>query len=635
MRKNRILVVLIGFALIAAIMVMPVAAKTIYVTEAGWWIEGGEFNASSCPVDDAVEDNPYLEDGDTVFVYNGTYEVTSADNDVLAIEKSITLKGEGADVVTFDLEYDPTGDRNSIGIEPSAIGAIIEGLKIVNSSKGIGVGAPDCIIRNCVFEGLTASYAPHITASNTTFENNVVANGTGSCGLTIPKNGTKVINNTIINEGVGILLYPSAPAPNGIIIRNKISSNGKGIWLYNADPDNKIYLNDFMNNTVSVAYGGTPPSTIYWNSTEQIEYVYGSTEYTNYLGNYWSPQYTGTDGDGDGIGDTAYDIPGSATDKDYRPLMAGYENYLGAPAGEEKPDLNVTAITPPANIFATESNSINATIANTGSGDAGAFNVSLSAEGTVVDRASVAGLGAGASTEVSLEWTPAASGTYELCVVADCDGVIDESDETNNVTCRSVYATEPGATLEYTIKIADYTLALYDGGEVVVPVEIQNASDIAGGSANVTFNASVVKVKAVSAGHFGTPAANIDNTSGFVHVSAGRAFAVGREEAVLANLLFEGISEGYTALNVQNALLNFEDGNTTTPAAINGSITVETWMLGDLNHNNMIDTGDATLVLRMVVGLEPTNVLGDMNQNGMIDTGDATLILRTVVGLPI
>jgi len=63
--------------------------------------------------------------------------------------------------------------------------------------------------------------------------------------------------------------------------------------------------------------------------------------------------------------------------------------------------------------------------------------------------------------------------------------------------------------------------------------------------------------------------------------------------------------------------------------------TWNVWMLGDLNHNNRLDTGDATLVLRMIVGLTPVDYLGDMNHNGMIDTGDATIILRIIVGLPV
>ncbi len=62
---------------------------------------------------------------------------------------------------------------------------------------------------------------------------------------------------------------------------------------------------------------------------------------------------------------------------------------------------------------------------------------------------------------------------------------------------------------------------------------------------------------------------------------------------------------------------------------------------GDVNRNGMRDTGDATLILRSIVGLPiplqylPILPIGDMNCNNIIDTGDATLILRDVVGLPI
>ncbi len=62
---------------------------------------------------------------------------------------------------------------------------------------------------------------------------------------------------------------------------------------------------------------------------------------------------------------------------------------------------------------------------------------------------------------------------------------------------------------------------------------------------------------------------------------------------------------------------------------------------GDVNRNSKLDTGDATLILRSIVGLsipsqyQPILPIGDMNCNNKIDTGDATLILRDVVGLPI
>ncbi|RJS80543.1 hypothetical protein CW713_07535 [Methanophagales archaeon] len=38
--------------------------------------------------------------------------------------------------------------------------------------------APDCIIRNCIFEGITYSYAILLKASNTTFMGNTIEGGT-------------------------------------------------------------------------------------------------------------------------------------------------------------------------------------------------------------------------------------------------------------------------------------------------------------------------------------------------------------------------------------------------------------------------------------------------------------------------
>ena len=65
------------------------------------------------------------------------------------------------------------------------------------------------------------------------------------------------------------------------------------------------------------------------------------------------------------------------------------------------------------------------------------------------------------------------------------------------------------------------------------------------------------------------------------------------------------------------------------------------YLPGDVNGNWKTDTGDATLLLRSIVGLPissqylPILPIGDMNCNNKTDTGDATLVLRIVVGLPI
>ena len=82
---------------------------------------------------------------------------------------------------------------------------------------------------------------------------------------------------------------------------NSVTDNSHGIYLYYSS-NNLLYHNNLINNTNNNAYD---TSTNQWN--------------TSTVGNYYS-DYTGSDNDSDGIGDTSYQIPGGSS-IDYFPLM--------------------------------------------------------------------------------------------------------------------------------------------------------------------------------------------------------------------------------------------------------------------------------------------------------------------------
>jgi len=128
--------------------------------------------------------------------------------------------------------------------------------------------------------------------------------------------GCRILNTSVSDNIYGIL---GGDSSNNEIKNNIIENNYEGLFFAMC-LNNVIYQNDFINNSDNV-YSFNSVNT--WNSTSKITYSYKGITYTKYLGNYWD-DYTGSDADNDGIGETPYGI---GSDKDNYPLVERFVNY--------------------------------------------------------------------------------------------------------------------------------------------------------------------------------------------------------------------------------------------------------------------------------------------------------------------
>jgi len=196
--------------------------------------------------------------------------------------------------------------------------------------------------------------------------------------------------------------------------------------------------------------------------------------------------------------------------------------------------------------------------------------------------------------------TPAGLYNFKIQAIAD-GGLIGE--QTVSITVTGVVAT--GRIVQIG---NNYTVAV--NGTKDVPVLLINGSDVAGGTTTITFDPSTVTVDKVSAGDFMGPlVSNIDNFAGTVRIAASSFDATGKSPATLAIVTFRGVAIGSSILNIAGSSLNDASGSIlAAPTEIKGKITVgvsgDCGLKGDMNGNGFLDTGDATMILRKVVGLD-------------------------------
>ena len=162
----------------------------------------------------------------------------------------------------------------------------------------------------------------HVDHCNIT--NNLISNN--DYGIHLDWVSDNSITNNSISDNRWAIYLDSAWRDT--LTNNKVSNNSIGIRLSGTTVDNVIYLNNFIDNVISVQFMGYVEANT-WNSLEGITYMYKGKVFTSYLGNCWS-DYKGrypdaNEIDSAGIWDTPYSMTDS--EKDNYPLTKSIENY--------------------------------------------------------------------------------------------------------------------------------------------------------------------------------------------------------------------------------------------------------------------------------------------------------------------
>jgi parallel beta-helix repeat protein len=281
-------------------------------------------------------------EGSVIFVRSGTYYEN------VAVNKSLSLVGENCEDTVIYGNWSE-GYLRPISIMHDGVGVFgfaladaysgvsilnvdncrIEGNKFVNNRYGVtvGSGSGNCVVGNSFESTKFGAYAIQLTrASDTIIEGNDISDVSVGIAVTdtllspdevVTSQNNTITQNTIVNCSDRAVWFKFTKQNR--LVDNVLANCSIGLALMWTD-NNEVYRNNFMDNTHQIAAGKEP----IFSGGSDIRY--STCQWTDGgAGNFWS-DYRGKDGNGDGVGDTAYVI--NEANRDELPLM----NPLTVPA---------------------------------------------------------------------------------------------------------------------------------------------------------------------------------------------------------------------------------------------------------------------------------------------------------------
>jgi nitrous oxidase accessory protein len=295
-------------------------------------------------------------DGDSVFVKSGTYE-----EDSLVINKTLSLIGEGSNTTIIhnpwnapplDPSLSPLPPQKPIALQVTANNVKISGFTITGNVIPISIHADRTQMVGNTMDSIEVHGNNNTISQNsiktyvkcTGSYNNFVSNpliGGGSDGFLISGSFNVAYNNNLSGCSITVTSEANTIAKNSGYLFLSLSSGSSNNIVYGNRISGDLSLGGFKNTfyaneigKISVMRGGSPyasDNTFYHNNIldhnnflDETPELWVHTKELGLLvwdngkeGNYWK-NYHGEDANGDGIGDTPYNV------------TAAYSYYDGA-----------------------------------------------------------------------------------------------------------------------------------------------------------------------------------------------------------------------------------------------------------------------------------------------------------------
>jgi len=321
-------IVLLAFVLVLLAVLMLMFSTGLVI------IVSGSTTHHVYPGDSIQEAINSAQPGDMIVVHSGTYY------EHVVVNKTVVLIGEDKHDTIVD------GNFTGTGIHITVNNVTISGFTIQNSGEELWVPGGIFVdhssgnnVSNNIITNNGVGMFLQDSNNNTISGNNVSSNKHSGIGIERSYNNTLIGNTVFSNNYRGIVLWGKG-GYNTLIGNNVSSNNAEGIHLARQCSHNTVVGNTISDNLYGIHVSDSSNNMIFHNNFINnrnqafVHYLSANVWDDSYPsgGNYWS-DYTGSDTNGDGIGDTPYVIQEEENNQDNYPLMSSWSH---PPVEEDK-----------------------------------------------------------------------------------------------------------------------------------------------------------------------------------------------------------------------------------------------------------------------------------------------------------